>query len=142
MEQHSITSTDGGDMTWHSILMNPASLLAIYGGPPPPLDQTSIHEVNVHRDGPCLTLRFDLPQFPNRPPSKWAARGFNTVQVKLSFFGLQELQLEGFSTNVMASIDLRKEDLVTVDATSPTFQLKATALSVDVVDISAYADES
>ncbi|WP_153545116.1 Imm50 family immunity protein [Streptomyces sp. RB17] len=38
-------------------------------------------------DGPTLKLRLDLTRYPDQPPHKWVAQGFNTVQIELCLSG-------------------------------------------------------
>ncbi|WP_225826888.1 Imm50 family immunity protein [Streptomyces naphthomycinicus] len=128
-------------MSWTSILNNPQSIEAIYQGSPPDLTGVRVHEVALHQDGPTLRLRFDLPHYPTRPPQKWGAQGFNTMQVEISLSGLTSVTLDGFGTDVVADVSLRQNDGIEVIVTSPRARLQATAEVAFISQLSAYTNE-
>jgi len=75
---------------------NPQSLTSLFGDD---FDfaEVDLHEVVVHRDGPTIRLRFDLPQVPEVPPSRWP-KGANTTQVVLLAEAIDALEISGFAT--------------------------------------------
>ncbi|MFF4716764.1 Imm50 family immunity protein [Streptomyces eurythermus] len=128
-------------MSWTSALNNPHGIDAIYHGSPPELNGVHVHEVALHQDGPTLKLRFDLPIYPSQPPGKWAAQGFNTVQVEISLSGVRDITLDGFGTNIVADVSLTKKNDITVVVTSPETRLKATSDFAFISQLSAYAND-
>ncbi|MFI8348995.1 Imm50 family immunity protein [Streptomyces sp. NPDC085596] len=126
---------------WSAHLLNPQGLKAIYGATPPPLTAVRLRQLTLHEDGPALTLRLDLP-YPADPPRKWAAQGFNTVQIELAFTGLSALTLHGFGTEITADVVLTAAgDGVAVRVTAPATHAEAVARTVHLATLRAYAEE-
>jgi hypothetical protein len=73
---------------------------------PPPLDKVRLHEVVLHRYGPRLSIRFDLGAFPVSPPKKWVDKGYNTVQITLTFGDIQSLSISLWSSENIVDIDI------------------------------------
>jgi hypothetical protein len=69
------------------------------------LKAVELHEMVIHRDGPRLQFRIELPRFPDWPPPRWR-RGENAVQVEVSFWGVTGLGIDGWTN--------RNEGLLTV----------------------------
>jgi hypothetical protein len=78
-------------------LENPQAIKSLFGDAIE-LSAIQLHEVVLHRDGPVLRLRFDIPILPEQLPKKWQA-GVNTTQLSLAAWGLQSLQMEGWASN-------------------------------------------
>ncbi|MGJ5896619.1 Imm50 family immunity protein [Streptomyces niveiscabiei] len=130
-------------MTWVALLHNPEGVSSVYGGDVPDLQGVQVHEVALLRDGPTLKIRLDLPEYPERPPRKWALQGFNTVQVEFSFVALREVLVEGFSVEVRADISVREEGgRVKLEVSAEGVRVGAVADTFYLSKISAYADDS
>ncbi|MFJ3641937.1 Imm50 family immunity protein [Streptomyces sp. NPDC090108] len=127
-------------MSWISLLHNPEGISAVYQGDPPALSDVRVREVTLHEDGPVLRMRVDLPRYPSMPPRKWTAQGFNTVQIEISFSGLRTVTLEGFGSEVTASISLSGDDGVHVDVRSPEMRIEAVSDTAHISQLTAYAD--
>ena len=123
---------------WTDSLGDPSGILAVFDGEPPELNQVSVHELTIGRDGPSVTVTFDLPSYPPEPPAKWARSGADTVQVQLRFFGVTELELQGISVDPVVDIVVGGRDPVRVEIRSPDLTLTASAGFADVARISAY----
>lgn len=67
-----------------------------------------------------------------------AAQGFNTVQVEISFSGLEEVTLTGFGTTVTADILLSADNGVTLEVTSPATRIRAVATTAFISKLTAY----
>ncbi|MEV6114375.1 Imm50 family immunity protein [Streptomyces sp. NPDC052109] len=128
-------------MSWASLLHNPVGITSIYQGNPPDLIDVHLHEVVLHEDGPTLKLRLDLPRYPDQPPRKWAAQGFNTLQVEISFSGVREVTLEGFGTAISAEISLTGEEGISLNVMSAATRIWATADTAFISKLTAYANE-
>lgn len=85
-------------MSWSRYLENPDSL-ALLRVAAEDLGLIELHELTVHRDGPMLRLRFDLPFVPERLPVRWPAEA-NTTQITLAAWGVRDLSVVGWSTSV------------------------------------------
>ncbi|MFD8012315.1 Imm50 family immunity protein [Streptomyces sp. NPDC058955] len=126
-------------MKWTSLLADPKGIEGVYGGDVPDLRGVSLHDIELSREGPALNLRFDMPSFPRRPPTKWTTQGFNTVQVTLSLTGLGTISFNGFTSNPLADISLHPQDGITLEISSTAVQLRATADMAYIRRLSAYA---
>jgi hypothetical protein len=67
------------------------------------LSEVDLHEVVVHRDGPSMRLRFDISCVPSTLPSRWPKEA-NTTQVVLLVFGIDKLQISGFTTQCQGTL--------------------------------------
>ncbi|MGW1803452.1 Imm50 family immunity protein [Streptomyces sp. NPDC002078] len=130
-------------MSWTSFLHNPEGITSIYQGAPPDLTGVHLHEAALHVDGPTLKLRLDLTRYPDQPPRKWVAQGFNTVQIELCLSGLKTVALEGFGTQISANVSLGKEggEGVFVEVISPETRIRAVANTVFISKLTAYINE-
>ncbi|MEV3853734.1 Imm50 family immunity protein [Streptomyces sp. NPDC050095] len=129
-------------MRWTSLLHNPEGVNAVYQGNPPDLRGVRVHEVTLQVEGPTLKLRLDLPEYPDRPPRKWAVQKFNTVQIEISFSGLRSVSLGGFKSEISADVSITEGDGVNVRVTAPGVHLQANAATVFISTLTAYVDEA
>ncbi len=119
--------------TWLDVLDDPWGVRAVYGDQTPALGWVELHEVTMHRDGPRMVLRFDLPQYPARPPVKWRDRGCNTVQIQLMLSWVQEVSLQGWSHHSHVDLALEREGhtiTATTYAGSTRMSVRAVAASI------------
>ncbi|MFF7751331.1 Imm50 family immunity protein [Streptomyces sp. NPDC007971] len=121
-------------------MTNPEGINRIYQGAPPSLSGIRLHQVVLGRDGPEMRVRLDLPDYPARPPRKWAAQGFNTVQIELAFGGLRSITLDGFGTDVTADISLTGGDGISVDIVGTGARIQAVSDSASIAALTAYVD--
>jgi hypothetical protein len=128
-------------MTWTALLENPEGIDSIFQGSPPRLEGLHIHEVGLNREGPALRVRFDLLDYPARPPRKWQLQGFNTVQVELLFGGLHSVEISGFSVEPVGDITLTRDETVHVVVTSNGTSIHAVADTVSVAKVTAYLND-
>jgi hypothetical protein len=127
-------------MSWLALVDGGRAIEAVFGAEAPALDGVSMHELALHRDGPSLTLRFDLARFPAAPPAKWRAQEANTAQVRLVLFGLGSVSIEGFTTTVIGDLALtaRAAGGVELDFRAPGCRVKATATWARIGAVTAY----
>lgn len=127
---------------WLEFLVDAAPLKAIYGQDVPSLHGVDFHGLELHRDGPTVLFKFDLPEYPKRPPSKWVAAGCDRVQVRLLAVGVQEFKMAGLQRNCRLAVGLTKIDgriRLLGEGSGMTFDLSADHLLVD--GVSAYRSE-
>lgn len=126
---------------WTDYLIDDAPIKSIYGSDIPSLTCVSFHEIVLNRDGPAVLLRFDLHEFPSKPPQKWVKSGFNRVQVKLLATGINRLTINGLkscmSVNVLIS---KEEELIRVVGSGDDFEFDLTTEFLLVNSVSAYVD--
>lgn len=126
---------------WIELISNTASVRPIYGEIIPTLERVDLHEIVLHRDGPMVLLRFDLAEFPERPPSKWAASEFNRVQMKLLAAGVKELDISGLQTHCLLDLVISEDDsLIRIRADNGAVRLNIAAEEMLINGISAYRD--
>jgi hypothetical protein len=126
-------------MGWLDALEDPRPILAVYSGKEPSLTSADVHEVTLHRDGPTMTLRFDLAAFPEDPPAKWRKQRCNRAQVSLMLVGLSDVTIHRWSVCCRTDLALTKvPNGVRLSASSEGIELQACARSAVVSRLSAY----
>lgn len=124
---------------WTDLLVDAASIKAIYGAALPTLDEIDLHEIILHRDGPNVTLRFDLKCFPKNPPKKWLNAGFNCVQLQLLASDIEDLQIQGWQTDIITNIKINKqESKIRLHASNEKFRIDLVFCFLIIKNISAY----
>lgn len=127
------------DSNWIDLLCRPYGIRAIYGEDLPTLTSVDLIELSLNHDGPTAMLRFDLAEFPRRPPKKWADQGFNVVQVQLSLGGVQHLTVAGWTTDVTIGIDVeRRGDVISLRTVNGPVAVAIDAQTLTLSRLSAY----
>lgn len=124
---------------WTDLLTESKQIQAIFGEDIPPLTKVDLHEVILHRDGPLVTVRFDLATYPKAPPKKWDANQYNCVQVRLMLVGVLTVQIMGWATSCVADVDLVKEtsNVKFITRSGPTM-IEIVANHAVIESVSAY----
>lgn len=126
---------------WTDFLVDGNKVKGIFGDSIVSLKNVSIHEIVMHRDGPAVTLRFDVEDYPIDPPKKWIDNGFNTVQIALICVDVSSLSLSGLSMMMRADLVFeRLNDKVKLHIRTETFNLDLTSNFLMVESISGYID--
>ena len=94
---------------WIGYVGNRKPIEAIYSIEPP-LRDVRVIEIVLHEDGPRLSVRIDINQFPDKPPKKWLDRRFNRAQLTLMFIEIHELVIRGWSVDNIVSILIHPEN--------------------------------
>jgi hypothetical protein len=126
-------------MTWLDEVDNGRFLAAMYDGRAPSLDPVDLHEVLFHRDGPAVTLRFDLPEFPTKPPKGWES--YNGVAVELLLIGVSSSRLDGWATTMTGPLLIARQSRYTVSFTAPNCALNFASDAVRVHAARPYLQE-
>lgn len=114
----------------------------MYGADLPTTRGVVVHEVVVSRDGPTVSVRFDLAEFPDKAPPKWVKALANTVQVTLAVDGVDELTLSGASNGILGDLELAQDDAgVTLTFVGEGVQLCVHGRFTLTERISAYRQE-
>ena len=87
-----------------------AALRPFFGDRPPELAAIDLHEVVFHRDGPGVTLRFDLSAPPGPPPPTWRGGEYNVVQISVELFGLERVSLEGWARDNVGDLRIARRE--------------------------------
>ncbi|MEU6277371.1 Imm50 family immunity protein [Streptomyces populi] len=73
-------------------LVDPEVLRSLYGRVPR-LSEIRVRSINLNWRGPTLTLRVDLPSYPESAPQEWTDAGLDTVQCQLQFLAAEGISL-------------------------------------------------
>jgi hypothetical protein len=92
-------------MTVEDFLVNPEALYSLYGHVPH-LSGVRIRSVNLNWRGPTVTLRVDLPSFPDSAPREWIDAGMDTVQCQLQFLAVENLSLTTWDPPAVGDIEM------------------------------------
>lgn len=126
---------------WLDVVDDDRGIRTIYGDETPSLGWVDLHEISLHRDGPRVVLRFDLPDYPGDAPKKWVDQGFNVVQVKFMLVGIHKFSLQGWSHDSFLDLSvLRDGQAVRVSGRSESIEMSIVADAALVSSISAYRD--
>ncbi|KAB1977408.1 Imm50 family immunity protein [Streptomyces triticiradicis] len=91
-------------MTVERFLVNPEPLRSLYGRVPD-LIGIRIRSINLNWRGPVVTLRVDLPSFPETAPQEWIDAGLDTVQCQFQFTAAEGISLAGWAPPVVGSVE-------------------------------------
>ncbi|MGJ7910126.1 Imm50 family immunity protein [Neobacillus sp. LXY-1] len=75
----------------------------------PPLKNLRIEKIEISSEGDKITIGFDLPFFPDKPPKKWLERGYTTTFVEIDFFDIQEVNIKSSKNTYRGDIEIKKE---------------------------------
>jgi hypothetical protein len=92
---------------WTMLLTDAKYVHGIYSQPPD-LSKVSIIEVVLDREASMLKLRFDVFDYPDRPPEKWVSDQFNRAQFTLHVVEVTIVQILGWSHEVIGALSISK----------------------------------
>lgn len=129
--------------TWLDVLNDDRGVRAIYGDKTPSLGSVEIHEISMRNEGPRVMFRFDLADYPEDPPKKWADQGFNVVQVQLMLVGTLDFSLQGWSHETVIDLSLEKEGkMVRVSGFTESIRMSITSEAALITSMAAYRVEN
>jgi hypothetical protein len=132
-------------MTFDRFLANPEKIRPLYERVPA-MRGVRIRSVNLNWRGPNVTLRLDLPVFPEHPPQEWADAEVDTVQCQLRFLAANNISLSEWSPPSIADIETAPCDepgTIRITATGEGITLSFTCSdSVLIGHLSAYRSRS
>ena len=126
---------------WLDTIAFKEKILSIFHKPPS-VDDVYLHEVKLHQDGPHLTLRFNLKDYPEAPPEEWVEKGYNTVQVTLELWSLNAIEIRGFSTENYVRLQLTSSDRGIKFLITGTTNISGSASNGMIQKVSAYCKEA
>ncbi|WP_328454309.1 immunity 50 family protein [Streptomyces sp. NBC_00386] len=91
-------------MTVEKFLVNPEPLRSLYGHVPDLID-IRIRSINLNWRGPTVTLRVDLPSYPEMAPQEWTDAGLDTVQCQFQFLAVDGISLTDWRPPVVGSVE-------------------------------------
>ncbi|MEV6249651.1 Imm50 family immunity protein [Streptomyces sp. NPDC051742] len=129
-------------LNWAELLVNPADLQRLYATPPP-LAAVTVRSVHLNHYGPMLTLRIDLPNFPQNPLPEWREAGFDRLQCHLQFLAVEHLEMRGWNPPAIADFQMERcgGHRIRLTAISPSFTLSFEAAdALTIGHISAFQE--
>jgi Immunity protein 50 len=117
-------------MRWYELAENPRAITELYSEVPL-LQSIRLVEVLLLRDGPRMTIKTDLPRFPDKAPARWKLQGYNEIQLQLDFWGVQSLHIAHWSTEDQVEIQIRAAVEKRIDLTIVSSQYHITAMAHD-----------
>ena len=127
-------------MTWIDCLDNKLPVESFYSVAPL-LTDVRLHEVRLHQDGPRVSLRIDLNEFPDNPPRKWVIGKFNRAQLTLVLIDIIDFQLTGWSLNNIGNFVLDSvSGGIQVKFIGHSLLIDCTARFIEAEKISGYYD--
>jgi Immunity protein 50 len=129
-------------MAWLDCVDRAEMIREIFDRVEPRLDEIRLHEVTLHHDGPSVSLRFDLSEFPVVPPTKWVEAGYDTVQLRLALDDVSEIAIEGWSNDNRGKMDIQRHSptSLSVEFQSRRSKLRVVCHFARIDRISAYLD--
>ncbi|MFU2316565.1 Imm50 family immunity protein [Rahnella sp. PCH160] len=125
---------------WTDYLVNARHIDSIYHKDKPSLNNVDIHEVIFHRDGPKISIRMNLNEFPTSPPPKWVAQKFNTVQIILTLVDIGDVSMSGWvDTNYIANITIEQVNgKICMNVSNASLKLVIKSSFMDIESVAAY----
>lgn len=126
-------------MNWYELALNPQAVSQLYAETPL-LEGVELVEVVLHRDGPKLQMKFNIPQLPDHPPDRWIRNGYNAAQMQLDFFDVAEVQMLGWSTSnqVDVKIDRNAEGRIGLKVEGGPCSMSASSGFFRIAHVSGY----
>lgn len=142
LERNRIIRLTGNGMTWVTHLGNKRPIESLYSKSPS-LSEVRLHEVRLHQDGPRVSLRFDLNEFPDTPPRKWITGKFNRAQMTLVLVDIHDFQMNGWGLNNIGDLTLEEHGSgVCLRFVGQSARVDCYAQFVEVEKLSGYHDST
>lgn len=127
-------------MSWTQHLGNKLPIEAVYSQTPS-LRNVRLHEIRLHQDGPQVSLRLDLNEFPDKPPRRWTAEGFNRAQLTLVLIDVSKFEMEGWNRDNIGDLAIEERDgNVCLELVSESVRIVCCAKFLEVEKLSGYCD--
>jgi Immunity protein 50 len=127
-------------MTWIKYVGNKQSVESIFSKAPS-LAEVRLHEIRLHQDGPRISLRLDLNEFPDNPPPKWVVGKFNRAQLTLVLIDINDFQMNGWNRNNIGELILEgRDEGIKLKFVGQFLRIDCFAQFLEVEKISGYCD--
>ncbi|GLZ37632.1 Imm50 family immunity protein [Actinokineospora sp. NBRC 105648] len=106
----------------------------------PDLADVVVHQVRLVRFGPTVSLRLDLPRFPDNPPAEWD--GLDRLQCHVRFLAVEDVILTGSALPATASVRLvdQPANRLSVSVTGGVDLTFTSSATLMITRISAYRE--
>jgi len=102
------------DHDWSAAVADPRRLREVLGAPPPPLSDFSLVSLHIDERDATVALEFHALAIPTGAVGLWLARGHNAVEFSLLCTGVEDLAIDGWSTEPIESVTVDKASVVLV----------------------------
>lgn len=125
-------------MPWYELAENPHVMTELYQTVPL-LEAIDVMSLALDEDGKMI-VEADLPQFADKPPSRWVEVGYNTIHILLKFDGIEAIQITQWSIENLVDlhIEAMAEGQISLRAIAPECHFQARARSFKIADVRAY----
>ncbi|MET8630863.1 Imm50 family immunity protein [Kitasatospora sp. NPDC004669] len=110
----------------------------------PALEGLVLRSVHLSPYGPAVTLRVELPRFPDLVPSDWTEADCDRFEAQIEFHAVgEDLRMRGIPDSTVVDIELgprlqTPERRIRVAVSGPAFSLDFTAHALKVGHLNAY----
>ncbi|MFE5597458.1 Imm50 family immunity protein [Streptomyces sp. NPDC056549] len=130
-------------VAWPQLLVHSDRFTALYTDLPP-LENLLLRSVHLNPYGPAVTLRVELPRFPDLGPPDWTKAGCDRFEAQIEFIAVgEDLRMRGVPNSTVIDIELRphvqtRERRLRIAVSGPEFSLDFTAHALKVGHLNAY----
>lgn len=71
-----------------------------------PIESIELFSITIDNDRPSITIEFDIPELPDKPPDKWKKSGFNTCRIGIHCGNIFNLEIKNIPTQEKLSITI------------------------------------
>ncbi|MEW5699321.1 Imm50 family immunity protein [Pseudomonas synxantha] len=75
-----------------------------------PIGEIVLFSIDIDNNRSHITLAFDIPEIPDKPPEKWTLEGFNTCRIGLSCGGLSDVVIKNIPTLNRLQMTVQKHE--------------------------------
>jgi hypothetical protein len=129
---------------WTDYLLDSKYLDSIFQEEKPCLSKVDIHGIVFHRDGPKISIRMNLNEYPAIPPRKWVLQRFNTVQLTLALIDIKDVTMSGWvDSSYIADVTIGEiNGDISICVSGGNLKLAVRASFIDIDGVSAYMKNS
>lgn len=125
-------------MSWIEHVENPVAIHSMFSVTPA-LEKVELHELVFHRDGPRISMRIELNDYPDEPPQRWLVQKFNRAQLILMATDIRSAELRGWQTRNTCTISVsRGDDLLSLTLVGGATQILIETKFLFVDKLSGY----
>ncbi|MFH7594819.1 Imm50 family immunity protein [Streptomyces racemochromogenes] len=131
-------SADG----WPEFLVHSERFTALYSELPA-LEGLVLRSVHLGPYGPAVTLRVELPRFPDLAPQDWTEAGCDRFEAQIEFLAVEDLRMRGVPHSTVVDIEFGSrvrtpERRIRIAVSGPQVALGFTAHALKVGRLNAY----
>ncbi|MFE7458225.1 Imm50 family immunity protein [Streptomyces sp. NPDC057554] len=94
---------------WTDLANNTSGLKSLYSSVPS-LNLVRLRSIHLNWQGPTVTARIDLPEYPDNAPPEWIDRSHDTLQIHLQFVAVENLSAHGWIPSSPVSIEFMSQE--------------------------------